>query len=181
MTKLKRILPFILLFALLAVLWRELFYAKPSDLPSALVGEDVPTFKLPLLYQPQVFFTNKDFNGKVALLNVWASWCYPCSVEQPMLQKISTDYHVPIYSINYKDKPEDAKTWLHDNGNPYVLIGADRAGDAAIDLGVYGTPETFLISAQGKIIYRHVGIIDQKSWDDILYPLIKKYSPDTYR
>lgn len=177
MNKFKQLVPFIFLFALFAIFYRELFYSKPNELPSTLVGEDVPAFKLPLLYQPQVNFTEKDLLGQVALLNVWASWCYACGLEQTMLMKIKDDYHVPIYSINYKDKPDDAKAWLHQNGNPYLMIGADTLGDTAIDLGVYGTPETFVISPQGKIIYRHVGVIDQKAWDETLYPLIKKYSP----
>lgn len=176
MTFLKRLLPFIILFALFGLLWRELFYAKPNELPSALIGDDVPAFKIPQLYQPRMMFTEKNLVGHVALLNVWASWCYACAIEQPILMKIKDQYHVPIYGINYKDQTEDAKNWLHKNGNPYVLIGEDKFGDVGIDLGIYGTPETFVLSPQGKILYRHVGAIDQKSWDEILYPMILKYS-----
>jgi cytochrome c biogenesis protein CcmG, thiol:disulfide interchange protein DsbE len=173
--KIKSCLPFILLFALLFLLWRELFYAKPNELPSALVGQSVPAFILPNLLAPQQTFSQKDLLGRVSLLNVWATWCYACSVEHPMLMKIKDQYHVPIYSIAYKDDANEAKKWLQQNGNPYVLTGHDSKGDAAIDLGVYGTPETYVISPEGKIIYRHIGVINQQNWEEVIYPLVKKY------
>lgn len=173
--KIKNLAPFIILFALLGILWRELFYAKPSELPSALIGEAVPNFQLTNLFQPQKIFTPKDFVGQVALLNVWATWCYACSLEQPMLMKIKNQYQIKIYGIDYKDDVEDAKKWLQKYGNPFVITGNDKHGDVAIDLGVYGTPETFVISPQGNIIYRHIGAIDQKNWDEVIYPLIQKY------
>lgn len=172
--KLKLTIPFILVFVLFILLAWELFYAKPSELPSALIGENVPVFKLPNLYPSQPPLTQKALAGKTVLLNVWATWCYACSLEHDMLMKIKNEYHVPIYSIDYKDNSQDALNWLEENGNPYELIGADANGNVAIDFGVYGTPETFVINANGKIIYRHIGAIDQKTWDEILYPLIKK-------
>ena len=172
---LKTLIPFILLFALLGLLWRELFFAKPSEIPSPLIGEKMPAFKLPVLSTPDKTFTQKELAGHVALLNVWATWCAACVYETDMLMKINTQYHIPIYSIDYKDDPVNATRWLQKYGNPYVLTGMDRSGDAAIDLGVYGTPETFVISPAGNIVYRHVGIIDQKAWDEVLYPLIKQY------
>lgn len=171
----KNVIPFILLFALLAILWRELFYATPNELPSPLVGQTVPAFTLPDLLSPKKTFTHQDLLGQVTLLNVWATWCYACSMEMPMLMKIKNEYHVPIYSIAYKDNPEDAKKWLQTNGNPYVATGDDRKGNTAIDLGVYGTPETFVINKEGRIVYRYIGIINQQSWDDILQPLVKQY------
>jgi cytochrome c biogenesis protein CcmG, thiol:disulfide interchange protein DsbE len=171
----KNVIPFILLFALVAILGRELFYAKPNEIPSPLIGEIVPTFTLPDLQASQKTFSNTDLLGQVTLLNVWATWCYACGIEMPMLMKIKNEYHVPIYSIAYKDNPEDAKKWLALNGNPYVATGDDRKGNTAIDLGVYGTPETFIVSKQGQIIYKHVGIINQQIWDEVLYPLVKKY------
>lgn len=173
----KYILPFLILFALLTLLWRELFYAKPNELPSPLVGQSVPHFELPSLLVPDVLFTPKALTGRVTLLNIWATWCYACTVEIPMLMKIKNEYRVPIYSIAYKDDPNEAKKWLQQFGNPYVMIGDDRKGDVAIDLGVYGTPETYVIDPQGKIIYRHIGVITQQNWDEVLYPIIKKYGP----
>jgi cytochrome c biogenesis protein CcmG, thiol:disulfide interchange protein DsbE len=173
--KIKQLIPFAMLFGLLTLLWHELFYAKPNELPSALIGETIPDFKLPTLFPSQKQLTPKAFAGHVALLNVWATWCYACRLEQPMLMKIHDQYHVPIYSIDYKDHPDDAKKWLQRFGNPYIMIGNDDTGDVAIDLGVYGTPETFLISPAGKIVYRHVGVLDQTSWNDVIYPLLKRY------
>jgi cytochrome c biogenesis protein CcmG, thiol:disulfide interchange protein DsbE len=171
---LKLAIPFIFLFILFILLGWELFYSKPSELPSALIGEDVPAFNLPNLYPSQPPLTQKTFAGKTVLLNVWATWCYACSLEHGMLMKITNEYHVPIYSIAYKDNSQDARHWLQENGNPYKRVGADMNGNVAIDFGIYGTPETFVINAKGKIIYRHIGAIDQKTWDDVLYPLIKK-------
>ncbi|VVC74870.1 Thiol:disulfide interchange protein DsbE [Aquicella siphonis] len=170
----RKFVPFIILSCLLILLGWELFYAKPNELPSALIGEEVPRFRLPNLFPSQPDFTQQSLTGRVSLVNVWATWCYACGLEQDMLMKIKNEYHVPIYGIDYKDNTPEALTWLDRNGNPYVLIGRDTKGDVAIDFGVYGTPETFVIDKRGKIIYRHIGIIDQKVWDETLYPLIKK-------
>ena len=173
--RIKFIFPFLLLFALFGLLWRELFYSRPNELPSTFIGETIPPFQLPNLFSPQSTFTQNQLRGRVSLLNVWATWCYACNVEAPMLMKIKNEYHVPIYGIDYKDNDEEARTWLKQHGNPYVITGNDKNGDVAIDLGVYGTPETFVISPEGKIIYRHIGVIDQKAWDEVLYPLVKKF------
>ncbi|MBX3708707.1 MAG: DsbE family thiol:disulfide interchange protein [Gammaproteobacteria bacterium] len=171
---LKKIIPFLALFALLVLLSWELFYSKPRELPSALIGENIPSFTLPNLFPAQSSLTNKALaSGHVVLLNVWATWCEACQYEHAMLMKISHEYHIPIYSIDYKDNTADAIHWLEKNGNPYLLTGDDKTGDVAIDLGVYGTPETFVVNPAGKIIYRHIGVIDQKVWDEILSPLIK--------
>src|SRR3990167_6967485 len=177
MTKnIKHSVPFFILFALLFLLWWELFHAHAQEIPSALVGEPVPQFELADILHADKPFTAEDLNGKVSLLNVWATWCYACNIEAPMLMRIKEKYHVPIYSIDYKDAANLAQQWLQKYGNPYTKIGMDKHGDVAIDLGVYGTPETFVISPNGKIVYRHVGVIDQKTWDEILYPLVKKYA-----
>ncbi|OGT60219.1 MAG: hypothetical protein A3E85_01700 [Gammaproteobacteria bacterium RIFCSPHIGHO2_12_FULL_45_12] len=171
----KTILPFAILFFLLILLWRELFATDSHELPSPLIGETLPHFSLPNLGEPHVKLTPDDLKGHVSLLNVWATWCYACGTEHAMLMKISHQYHVPIYGIDYKDNHEDAVRWLTEKGNPYQKIGDDRNGDAAIDLGVYGTPETFVINPQGKIVYRQVGAINQATWDNILYPIIQQY------
>lgn len=172
--KIKIMIPFISLFLLLGLLGWELFYSKPSELPSALIGENVPSFNLPTLFFPDIRFTQDALKGKVILLNVWATWCPSCEIEHSMLMKIKNDYHVLIYSLVYKDERQRVIDWLEKNGNPYSLIGDDSKGDAAIDFGVYGTPETFVINRQGKIVYRYIGAIDQRAWDETLYPLIKK-------
>ncbi|OGT38373.1 MAG: hypothetical protein A3F12_01435 [Gammaproteobacteria bacterium RIFCSPHIGHO2_12_FULL_38_14] len=176
MQKIKWAAPFLILLMLLSLLWHELFSAEPGQVPSALIGETVPPFNLPSIFQSGKNFSNKDLPHQVSLLNVWATWCYACSLEAPMLLKIKNQYHIPIYSILYKDDKNEAITWLQKYGNPFVITGDDKNGDTAIDLGVYGTPETFVINTQGKIIYRHIGTITQQTWDDTLYPLIKKLS-----
>ncbi len=171
----KFILPFLILFLLFAVLLHELFYSKPNELPSALIGESIPNFALPNLLDPIKLFTNDDLPKRVVLINVWSTWCYACTLEAPMLLKISREYRIPIFSIDYKDDPVAARDWIKKNGNPFIMTGIDAKGDTAIDLGVYVTPETFVVSPQGKIVYRHLGAIDQKTWDTVLYPLIKRY------
>jgi len=174
--KIKHAIPLFVLFALLSLLARELFSANTNNLPSALIGEKLPAFSLPSLYQSNRYLSSKHLRGRVVLLNVWASWCSACQKEHDMLMKISEQYRIPIYGILYKDDANGARNWLKRHGNPYVLVGNDTSGDTAIDLGVYGTPETFVISPQGRIIYRHVGVIDQSDWNKVLYPLIKKYA-----
>jgi cytochrome c biogenesis protein CcmG/thiol:disulfide interchange protein DsbE len=164
----KFIAPFLILFLLLSLLSYELYSAKSNELPSALIGERVPAFKLGDLSQ-------KDLIGKVSLLNVWATWCYACKLEHSMLMKIKNQYHVPIYGIAYKDQPDEVANWLTAKGNPYIKLGNDQQGDVAIDLGVYGTPETFVINPKGEIIYRHIGAINQDVWDKVLYPIIHQY------
>lgn len=172
---LKHCIPIIFLLILLSLLGWELFFAQPRDLPSALIGDDVPNFALPTIHAPDKLMTPNDFKGHVILLNVWATWCSACQMELPMLMKIKSQYHVSIYGIDYKDQPADAVKWLKENGNPYVMVGSDSSGNAAIDLGVYGTPETFVISPYGKIIYRHIGVIDENTWKETIYPMVKKY------
>lgn len=172
---LKFIVPFVFLFILFGILTHELFYAKPYELPSALIGQRVPTFQLSNLLTNQKKFTQNDLLKSVSLLNVWATWCYACLQEHDVLMQISKQYKVPIYGIVYKDDPKAVQAWLKQKGNPFVLLGNDTSGDVAIDFGVYGTPETFLV-ADGKIIYRHIGAVDVETWEKILYPLIKRYA-----
>lgn len=173
---LKHCLPFIVLSLLLVFLWHELFHAKPQALPSTLIGKNLPAFHLPDLLAETRYFTSQQMQGKVSLLNVWASWCDPCLNEHAMLMKIKNQYHIPIFAILYKDNRENVLNWLQKNGNPFLAIGEDTTGDTAIDLGVFGTPETFILNQQGRIVYRHIGMIDQTVWDHDLYPLIKKLS-----
>lgn len=170
--KFKFIIPFIILFTLLGLLGWELFYGKTDNLTSALIDSEVPAFKVPNLFHSQPDLTNTALSGRFLLLNVWATWCYACKEEHEMLMKIKNQYHIPIYGLVYKDKTANAIEWLQQHGNPYTSVGNDAKGDVAIDLGVYGTPETFVINAQGKIIYRHVGALTQAVWDNTLYPLI---------
>lgn len=163
----KYFIPLLIFSLLIFFLWRGLSI-KPNELPSALIGKSIPAFRLPSLLHPNQMIDTKDFQGKVIVLNVWASWCYACKFEHPQLEKLSKHPNVAVYGLNYKDKPEQAKHWLRRYGNPYQHIAVDENGSAAINLGVYGTPETFIIDKRGTIRLRHVGSID----DETLYTKI---------
>lgn len=159
------------LFGLLAFFfWRGLSL-NPQDLPSVKLGQPLPLFELPALGQVNTRFTSQAMRGHVALLNVWASWCEACNQEQVFLLQLARQ-GVVIYGLNYKDSADDATHWLAEWGNPYKLIGADTRGQVAIDLGVYGAPETFLIDKAGVIQYRHAGILTSKVWQEAFVPRI---------
>ncbi len=146
--------------AVLAVvfLWALRGDRDPSRIPSPFIGKPAPAFELPDLFGgPKL--DNTAFAGRVSVLNVFASWCLPCRVEHPMLMALARDGKAQVFGLNYKDKPEDAKAWLKQHGNPYSRIGADRNGRAAIEWGVYGVPETFLIGPDGRIRHKVVGPI----------------------
>ena len=135
----------------------------PSILPSALVDKEFPEFDLMVLDDEHRQITREELLGDVTLVNVWASWCYACSVEHNMLNKLS-DRGVKIVGLNYKDQVEDAMLWLENLGDPFVYSVSDIRGRLGLDLGVYGAPETFLVDAQGIIRYRRVGVIDERVW-----------------
>jgi cytochrome c biogenesis protein CcmG/thiol:disulfide interchange protein DsbE len=165
------------IFAGLVVLFLFRFKAgDPSTLPSALVGKPVPTFSLPAVEGfDKPGFASADFtSGKVALVNVFASWCAPCHQEHPVLMELAKDTRFAIYGINQKDKPENARRFLGKLGNPYARVGADTEGRASIEWGVYGVPETFVVSGDGRILYRHVGPISEVSLKTKLMPEIEK-------
>lgn len=165
-----RLLPFLLFGLLVIFLWRGLSL-DPQELPSVQLGQSLPAFNLPVLGGAPQGFTPAQFQGKIALLNVWASWCAACVEEQAFLMKLAEN-GTPIYGLNYKDEPRNALSWLDIWGNPYQLIGQDGKGKVAIDLGVYGAPETFLIDAKGVIRFRHVGLLDEKTWTQEFLPRI---------
>ncbi|GGI78722.1 DsbE family thiol:disulfide interchange protein [Legionella impletisoli] len=167
-----KLLP-LLLFALLVLFfWRGLSL-DPHKLPSTMIEKPLPDFSLPELSHRDRLFTPKDLNHEISLLNVWASWCDACAQEQVFLMQLATE-GVPIFGLNYKDNPNDAKQWLSEWGNPYKLIGEDKDGRAAIDLGVYGTPETFLIDKKGRIRYRHTGPMTPLVWEQAFIPRWKE-------
>ena len=145
-----------------------------DTLPSALIGRPVPDFNLPPIEGRQDGFDTADLQGKVSLVNVWASWCVPCRAENPLLIALSKRGIVPIYGLNYKDKAKDALGFLAELGDPFTRIGADIAGRVAIDWGVYGVPETYVIDAEGRIVYRQVGPVDQKILDEKILPIVAR-------
>jgi cytochrome c biogenesis protein CcmG, thiol:disulfide interchange protein DsbE len=149
-----------------------------SQIPSAMIDKPAPQFDLPAIKDlPETLnvpgFKTADLKGRVSLVNVWASWCPPCRIEHPILMTLA-ERGVTIYGINYKDKPEDAIRFLSKLGNPFKQIGVDTSGRAAIDWGVYGYPETFVVDASGHVRYRHVGQIYPHQLDSLILPLLKQ-------
>ena len=142
----------------------------PGTLPSALLDRPVPAFELPALEGAEGFST-EDLKGRVSLVNVFASWCVPCRVEHPVLMRLAEE-GVPIFGINYKDPPDQAKVWLAELGDPFEKIGADRNGRVGIEWGVYGVPETFVVDAEGRIRHRHVGPIQARDLERTLLPIL---------
>lgn len=165
------------LLVLLAIFAHQLL-SPPAKEAAGLVGEPLPAFQLTDLVSGREW-TNNTVKGQVSLINIWATWCDACALEHPILLSISKHYRIPIYSIDYKDNPQVAKQWLAQHGNPYSAVGSDHEGQVALDFGIYGTPETFVINRHGYIVYRHVGAIDQTTWEQVLYPLILKYQQQT--
>ncbi len=165
----------------LAVLFMvRLRSGDPAMLPSALIGQKAPNMKLPPIAglnrdgQPVPGLDPQDFMGAVSVVNVWASWCVPCHDEAPLLMQLSHDKRVRLVGINYKDDPGNARRFLGRYGNPFAAAGADETGRAAIQWGVYGVPETFIVGRDGRIAYKLVGPVTPESFASRLKPQIDK-------
>ena len=148
--------------------------AGRDALPSPLIGKPAPAFELPLLHDPAKRVTNADLAGQPYVMNVWGSWCPECRVEHPILTKFALTKRVRFIGYNLKDEREDALRWLDQFGNPYMMVIADLDGRTAIDWGIYGAPETFLVDGEGVIRWKHVGAIDQSIIDHQLIPALEK-------
>ena len=145
----------------------------PTLIPSPLIGKPVPEFSSTTLFEKKTI-TNTDLLGETYILNVWGSWCYGCSIEHDFIMDINSKKTIKIYGLNYKDKRFAAISWLEKKGNPYQSIIFDDTGSIAIDFGVYGAPETFLINDEGIVIHKHIGPIDQAYYKKIILPVIEK-------
>jgi cytochrome c biogenesis protein CcmG/thiol:disulfide interchange protein DsbE len=170
------LLPLAVFVALTALFLMQLLSGRDvAEIPSALIGEPAPETSLPPLEGMALpGLDSKNFAGKVTLVNVWASWCAPCREEHPLLLDLSRDKRFSIAGLNYKDAPENARRFLGGLGNPYSAIGVDGAGRTAIDWGVYGVPETFLVGKDGKIAFKHVGPLNRQAVAGALMPAIEK-------
>ncbi|HEV7396697.1 MAG TPA: DsbE family thiol:disulfide interchange protein [Pyrinomonadaceae bacterium] len=144
----------------------------PHEVPSPLINKPAPAFQLAQLHEPDKKFSAEEMRGKVWLLNVWASWCVSCREEHPVLVELSRRNIVPVYGLNWKDQREDAISWLSELGNPYALSVSDVDGRVAIDYGVYGAPETYLIDKNGVIRFKQIGPIDRTTLDTKILPLV---------
>ena len=161
---------FIVLVGFLAVGLR----LNPREIPSPLIDKPAPVFQLAQLHEANKTLAKQDMQGKVWLLNVWASWCVPCHDEAPLLMKMAEDKRYRIVGINQKDNPDNARRFLGRYGNPYAAVGADSNGRASIDWGVYGVPETFVVGKDGRIAYKLVGPITTDNIETTLKPAIAK-------
>lgn len=168
------------IFAILAVLFfLALRSGDPSRLPSALIGRPAPATSLPPLDglvdggQPVPGFSNENFaSGQVTVVNFWASWCAPCVQEHPLLVALKERTGVKLYGVNYKDQPDTARRFLGRYGNPFTAVGVDGNGRAAIDWGVTGMPETFILNGKGEIVYKHIGPISPETLETKILPMV---------
>lgn len=173
MSRLIAFLP-LAVFALLAAYFLAGLDRDPRAVPSALIDRPAPAFALPPLPGHERGFASADLGGTPALVNVFASWCGPCRIEHPVLVRLAEEENIPIFGINYKDRPEDALAWLGQFGNPYIGIGADGSGRVAIDWGVTGVPETFVVDATGRIRYKHIGPVMPNDMQEKILPLLRE-------
>ena len=149
----------------------------PQKVPSALIGKPVPEFRLPPVQGRALGLASADLHGQVSLVNVFASWCVPCRTEAPLLLRLKQQGTVPIHGLDYKDAPADAAKFLDTFGDPFTRTGADLDGRVAIDWGVYGVPETFVIGADGRIVHKHTGALTVRDLDETILPLVTKLQP----
>lgn len=164
----------LVLFVLLVVFLAIGLSRDPHEVPSPLINKAAPTFRLPQLQDPSKTFSAEDMRGKVWVLNVWASWCVSCRDEHPLLLEYAKTGAVPIYGLNWKNDRDEALAWLNDLGNPYVLSASDRDGRVAIDYGVYGAPETYLIDQNGTIRFKQIGPLTPDVWEKKFLPLVQQ-------
>ncbi len=157
--------------ALVAVFYVGL-QRDPSALPSPYIGKAAPTFDLPSLTRADARVGSESLAGQIALVNVWATWCVGCREEHDFLMQIAREGAVPIYGINWRDNRDDALRWLSQYGDPYVDSGFDGDGRVGIDWGVYGAPETFLLDANGIVLYKHLGPLSDAVWEREFVPRI---------
>lgn len=158
-----------------------LFYGiRQSDrpdrevLPSPLIGKTAPAFDLPVLHAPDIRITQADLAGEPYVMNVWGSWCPECRTEHPVIERFATSKRVRFIGYNLKDDRDDALRWLEQYGNPYMVVIADEDGRAAIDWGIYGAPETFLVDADGIIRWKYVGAVTDEIIAEQLIPALEK-------
>ena len=168
----KRWIPLII-FAGLAFFFYRGLYLHPHDVPSPFIGKPAPAFDLPVVGHPGETFSPSQNLGKVWLLNVWAPWCVSCRDEHPELLKLAGE-GVLIYGLNWQDKDHQAAALLASIGDPYVKVGDDQSGQAGIDWGVTGTPETYVVDKKGIIRYKQIGVITDAVWRNKLAPLLKE-------
>lgn len=166
----------LLLFVVIALFlaWGLRKDYDPRHIPSPLIGKSVPAFSLPSLEQADTMISDKDLLGNIYLLNVWATWCISCRAEHPTLVELSRTGKVEIVGLNWKDERDKAGVWLRQLGNPYSVNIFDKQGRTAIDLGVYGAPETFLVDRKGVIRFKYAGPITKELFNNTIMPIVEQ-------
>ncbi|HXH01368.1 MAG TPA: DsbE family thiol:disulfide interchange protein [Xanthomonadaceae bacterium] len=174
---LSRWLPLLLFAGLAVLLYAGVRLSGRADrdaLPSPLIGKRAPSFALPVLHEPQRIFRSSELRGAPYVLNVWGSWCPECQTEHDVLTTFAETKRVRVIGYNWKDEPADALRWLQRFGNPYWLVLADLPGRTAIDFGIYGAPETFLIDGRGMVRWKHVGPLNETIIRQELIPALQR-------
>ena len=146
----------------------------PRLVPSPLIGKPVPPFDLPPVQGRSLGLSSASLQGQVSLVNVFASWCVACREEHPFLMQLAVERTIPIMGLNYKDASADAEAWLDNNGDPYTRTGADRDGGVAIDWGVYGVPETYVVDRDGHIAYKAIGPLNADIFERTIKPVLQR-------
>ena len=168
MNKKLLLLPAIIFSAIILIFFYLLLIDRnPTDIPSALIDKKIPNFETKSLLTEKNLLSSDVFTDGITLVNFFATWCKPCRDEHDYMKKLSNDDGYKIIGINYKDNNKKAIEWLKNLGNPYAEVAIDKKGSIAIDWGVYGIPETFIINSNGIIIYRHVGPVTKKIYKKI--------------
>ena len=167
------LIPLVVFILLVTLLAFGFGLKDPHFLPSELINRPFPQFELEDLHESGNNVTVDHIKGKISLVNVWATWCPNCLIEHPELTRVAREEGIPLIGVNYNDESEKARAWLARYGDPYQFHIVDNDGRLAIDLGVYGAPETFVVDAGGVIRYRHVGAVTRQVWDDTLAPVIR--------
>jgi cytochrome c biogenesis protein CcmG/thiol:disulfide interchange protein DsbE len=175
MAKQSVLIPLCAFAILVGVLGLGFTLSDHNDLPAQRVDESMPSFSLPSLWQPESQITAAALDGEAALINVWATWCPSCIAEHAELARIHSEEGVRIVGVNYNDDPEAARAFLRKWGDPYAFHIVDAEGTLAVDLGVYGAPETFVIDSRGVIRYRHVGVVTERVFEEKLKPLLFQF------
>ncbi|MBT8086525.1 MAG: DsbE family thiol:disulfide interchange protein [Gammaproteobacteria bacterium] len=171
------LLPAVAVSLLIVFLVIGLTRGDPRALPSPFIGKPAPTFELPVLGVPEKTVGSEDLAGEFALVNVWATWCAGCRAEHGFLLQLAAEKELPIYGINWRDTEPEALRWIRDLGDPYIASGFDADGRVGIDWGVYGAPESFLVSPDGIVLHKHLGPLDRAAWEKDFVPLINAKEP----
>jgi cytochrome c biogenesis protein CcmG/thiol:disulfide interchange protein DsbE len=170
--RIRSLIPLALFLAIAALLGVGLTMDS-EKVPSPLIGKPIPSFQLPGLRDPRVSVRPSDQMGRVWLLNVWGTWCAGCRREHDVLMRAAREYGLPIVGLNYRDERDAAIEWLKHLGDPYVVSGFDPDGEAALDLGVYGAPETYVIDSEGIIRYKHIGPLSPSALRETILPMVR--------